>query len=402
MMKNEKKQECIFVIAYLVLMGFYFARYFEYYMTGYNTTLFAMSYRYGFISRGLLGTYWLTMDRLLPFSIMNYRAVYWFSLAVTVFYLLLQMYFFIRCVKKAKEKNYGSMCQLILLLMAFVMPMYIGSQMFGRLDIYLYILTLAALLLLLEEKWEWLIVPIGIVAMLIHQGFVFTNANLILVPMFFEILMTQDRKKRKKYIWIGGVFFLTISVLFLYFEFFSHSNGAQYYEEIIANAKALSFDGESFNVSLISHEILGEDVYELETLYRSYNRIEFPTALLLFSPYIMIFIHYIYILLKGKKPLEFLAYAAIPLGIVTIIPEMILKVDYGRYAFGTVYYILTMLLFFMAKGDGEVERAVSLEKLSIKKWNPIPYTLLIYVLFLVPFWDNLISIEVYKLARWIF
>ena len=79
-----------------------------------------------------------------------------------------------------------------------------------------------------------------------------------------------------------------------------------------------------------------------------------------------------------------------------------MKVDYGRYAFGTIYYILTMLLFFMAKGDGEVERAVSLEKLSIKKWNPIPYTLLIYVLFLVPFWDNLISIEVYKLARWIF
>ncbi len=401
-MIETKKQKQYFILGYLIVAGIYFGRYFEYYMTGYNTTLFAMSYKYGFISRGLLGSFWLALDGITPFSLMNYQAVYVFTLIMTIFYLWLQLYFCLRCLDKVANDHRRTMVQCVLFLLAVVLPMYIGSQMLGRLDLYLYILTLLALLLLLEEKWEWLIIPIGIVAMLIHQGFVFTNANLILVPMFFVILTTKSAKKRKKYLWIGILFFVSISVLFLYFEFFSHSAGMENYEEILMNAKALSYDGESYNVSLIHHEILGEDVYEAEAVYRAYNRIEFPAAVALFSPYIFICIHYFSLLLKGKKKWELLAYGAIPLGMITILPEMILKVDYGRYAFGTIFYIFTMLIFFLAKKDKDIEETMEAEKRFIKKWNPIPYSLLVYVLFLIPFWDNLISIEVHKLATWIF
>lgn len=88
--------------------------------------------------------------------------------------------------------------------------------------------------------------------MCIHQGFVFTNANLILVPLFYKI-MTEEGKRRKKYILLFAGFFLTISALFLYFEFFSHGNGASIYKEVVAAAKALSENGKGYNKSVIQH-----------------------------------------------------------------------------------------------------------------------------------------------------
>lgn len=56
--KVEKKRYRQFIGAMLAFAVFYYLRYFKHTMTEYNTTLFAMSYKYGFISRGMLGTIW--------------------------------------------------------------------------------------------------------------------------------------------------------------------------------------------------------------------------------------------------------------------------------------------------------------------------------------------------------
>ena len=393
------KKKIYICIAYLFASILYFGRYFEYFMTGYNTSLFVMSYKYGFISRGFIGSVWAFLDNILPISLMSYSAVYYFSVLMTVFYLILQLYFILICLDKCQD---DLVWQLALLLMVFVMPMYIGSQMLGRLDLYLYILSLISLILLLKEKWEWLICPLGIISVLIHQGMVFTNANLVLLPLAYKYLKTEDKKQKHKYLVIGLTYLISISVLFLYFEFFSHANGAEFYDELVANAKAMSYDGQSYNTSLFAHEILGQDVFDAEAQYRAYNRIEFPTSLILFAPYIYITIHFFYRLLKGKRGVELLTYTCIPLGAITILPEMLLKVDYGRYAFGTIYYILTMLIFMMAKGEGQIIHCLHEEKDYIKSWNPLPYSLLFYPALLIPFWDNIMSIEILKLARWIF
>ena len=387
----EKKRYRQFIACMAAFAVFYYLRYFKHVMTEYNTTLFAMSYEYGFISRGLLGTIWAGLDWLLPMDLMTYEAVYWFNYIITILFYVLVIVFLGKCVKKVAASHRRNMYYMAIACAIYFFPMFWSEEMFGRLDVYLYLLTFVCLFCLMEEKAEWLIVPIGIVCMCIHQGFVFTNANLILVPLFYKIL-TSDGKRRRKYIVLFASFFLTISALFLYFEFFSHGNGAAIYDDVVASAKALSEDGEGYNKSILKHEILGEDVYDSEARYRELNRSEFPAFLLLYSPYLLIFIHYFkHLFGRAASSKQKWCYAAFLLGALTILPQYILKVDYGRYAFTTFTYYIVMLMLFMVMGDQAVAQQLETTKQKIKDTIPVPWVVLLYPMFLMPFYDVIIS-----------
>lgn len=387
----EKKRYRQFIACMVSFAVFYYLRYFKHVMTEYNTTLFAMSYEYGFISRGLLGTIWAGLDWLLPMDLMTYEAVYWFNYIITILFYVLVIVFLGKCVKKVAASHRRNMYYMAIACAIYFFPMFWSEEMFGRLDVYLYLLTFVCLFCLMEEKAEWLIVPIGIVCMCIHQGFVFTNANLILVPLFYKIL-TSDGKRRRKYIVLFASFFLTISALFLYFEFFSHGNGAAIYDDVVAAAKAISEDGKGYNKSILKHEILGEDVYDSEARYRELNRSEFPAFLLLYSPYLLIFIHYFkHLFGRASSSKQKWCYAAFLLGALTILPQYILKVDYGRYAFTTFTYYIVMLMLFMVMGDQAVAQQLEATKRKIKDTIPVPWVVLLYPMFLMPFYDVIIS-----------
>lgn len=389
--KIEKKRYWQFIACMFAFSVFYYLRYFKHVMTEYNTTLFAMSYKYGFISRGMLGTFWEGLDRLLPVNLMTYEAVYWFNWGITWLFSLLVIVFLGKCLRKYASGQKHNMYYMAIACAIYFFPMFWSEEMFGRLDVYLYVLTFVCLFALLDEKAEWIIIPVGIVCMCIHQGFVFTNANLILVPLFYKIL-TSDGKRRRKYIVLFASFFLTISALFLYFEFFSHGNGAAIYDDVVASAKALSEDGEGYNKSILKHEILGEDVYDSEARYRELNRSEFPAFLLLYAPYLPIVIHFFKGLFQrsedGKSKW---VHAAFLLGACTILPQYFLKVDFGRYAFTTFTYYIVMVMMFMVMNDECVTVQLDATKEKIKATIPVPWIVLLYPMFLMPFYDVIIS-----------
>ncbi len=404
-LKKEKKTYKQFMAAMFAFAIFYYLRYFNHTMTGYNTTLFAMSYKYGFISRGMLGTIWAGLDALLPIDLMTYEAVYWFNWGITWIFSLMVLCFLGKCIRKVSEKNRHNMYYLAIACGIYFFPMFWSEEMFGRLDVYLYILSFICLFALLEEKAEWIIIPIGILCMCIHQGFVFTNANLILLPLFYKI-MTRSGKQRKKYIVLFAGFFVTISALFLYFEFFSHGNGSQIYEEVVAAAKSISVDGEEYNKSVIMHEILGKDVYESEARYHILNWTEFPAFLLLYAPYLPIVWHFfkgLFLREKGSrffeknaleggsKSCKQLAHLAFLLGACTILPQYLLKVDYGRYAFTTFTYYIVILMVYILFGDEDVASQLDSTKEKIKATIPVPWVVLLYPMFLMPFYDVIIS-----------
>ena len=197
--KIEKKRYWQFIACMFAFSVFYYLRYFKHVMTEYNTTLFAMSYKYGFISRGMLGTLWDGLDRLLPVNLMTYEAVYWFNWGITWLFSLLVIVFLGKCLRKCASGQKHNMYYMAIACAIYFFPMFWSEEMFGRLDVYLYVLTFVCLFALLDEKAEWIIIPVGIVCMCIHQGFVFTNANLILVPLFYKIL-TAEGKRRRKYL----------------------------------------------------------------------------------------------------------------------------------------------------------------------------------------------------------
>lgn len=417
-----------FIGCMLAFALFYYLRYFKHVMTGYNTTLFAMSYEYGFISRGMLGTIWTGLDALLPIDLMTYEAVYWFTWGATWAFQILLISFLGYAIRHVEASHRHNMYYVAIACAIYFFPMFWSEEMFGRLDVYLYLLSLCGIFLILCEKREWMLLPIGALAMCIHQGFVFTNANLILVPLFYRIC-TSSGKRRRKYVVLFVLFLLEISALFLYFEFFSHGNGSEIYEDVVAAARALSEDCKSYNESILMHEILGQDVYESEARLHALNRTEFPAFLVLYAPYLPIVIHFFrglfsrdgafvetgvdlgisdeYMVEEAKKSekksvVNFLqrskteggyrfAHLAFLLGALTMLPQYLLKVDFGRYAFTIFTYYILMLMVLILMKDEHVANQLDATKEKIKATIPVPWIVLLYPMFLMPFYDVIIS-----------
>ena len=184
----------------------------------------------------------------------------------------------------------------------------------------------------------------------------------------------------------------TVSLLFLYFEFFSHPQGKDIYEEVVATAKSLSDNGQNYHDHLINHDILGEDVFWAEWDWHIVNFIEFPIFLVLFSPYIFIIGKFYWNLIKREqdRPKK-VAYIFIVLGAGTLLPEMILKTDYGRYMFALVFYYIACNLILLALGDeGAIVQTKELMGF-LKNHTALAVFLVAYAFMFVPFRDFHIS-----------
>ena len=400
---NEKKNYMHFLPALAIFALACFIRHFKCTMSSYNTTLFALSYDYGFISRGFIGSVFNLVGDILPFEIHNYLGVYNFSGLFTLIYYLTLFWFYKVCLDHCAEENKRNMQHLIVFLSMFAFTMWTTSINFGRLDIYLFIFMLISVILIIKEKHEWRIIPFGIICTCIHQGFVFTNANTILVLLLYKIFLGKP-KKRKKYIIIFTLFLLSISALFLYFEFFSHVNGEAIVDEVKAAAKALSESGKSYNKSIINHEILGLDVTEDELEYHIDNQQDFPVFCILFAPYIIFgFRFFIKLVLDKTASLERrFVYFAFLLGGATMIPQFLLKVDYGRYMFNLIFYYVSLLIAALAMNDKKIATDLELLKLELKKLLPMTSIWFLYPVLLTPFRDVTISSQIHYFAETLF
>ena len=87
-------------------------------------------------------------------------------------------------------------------------------------------LSLLCAVLILTERAEWLVVLLAAVCVMIHQGYVFMYANIVLVLLFYKA-MSGAGKRSRKYWKLFVATFVVISALFLWFEFFSHFNGEE-------------------------------------------------------------------------------------------------------------------------------------------------------------------------------
>ena len=389
--EEKKKVNRNFFVLLAIFATASVLRYYDHFIVSVNTTAFAFSYKYGFISRGLLGTALRIFDILLPYDFMTYDGVGLVSKAATCFFFLIHFLFSGSCLKRCREEMRQNTRYIIFFLSIFTFPMFVSAENFGRLDVYLLTIVLLCCMLVLSEKGEWLIVPLSIVAMLLHPGYVFMDINLLLVVLLYKIL-TQRGGKRKKYVALFMVTFVAVSILFLYFEFFSHPHGENIYEEVVATAKSLSDNGQNYHDHLINHDILGEDVFWAEWDWHVVNFIEFPIFLMLFSPYIYIIGKFYHNLIKREQNRERkAAYILIVLGAVTLLPEMILKTDYGRYMFALIFYYIACILMLLAMGDEGVAAQVKKIMDYLKNHMVLTLFLLMYAFMFVPFRDFHIS-----------
>lgn len=356
----------------------------------YNSTILAFSYKYGFISRGLAGTIYQWIDHILPVNMIDYAMVLRFTLSVTLAFYVLFFAFCYQCMKRCQEEYLGRFLYLILFYAVFVVSMFAYKRNFGRLDLYLMALTVIGTMCLIAKKAEWLIVPLSMISVMYHQGYVFMFYNILLALLVYRLLSEKEKKARIYYGVILLVSLIGCSALFLWFEFFSHTDGVRYVDEIIANAKAMTkpFNGMTYHDTLIDHEILGIDLSDVEYPYRVMNWIEIPFFIAIISPYIVLAVKlFRRILARAQGKTERLKYGFLAIAAGTLLPLFLMKCDYARWVFALISYYCMIFLALVAMGDRIVAEELTGIFTEIKEKYPFAILLLLLPALLTPFWD---------------
>ena len=394
---NKEKKMNTFLIMWGCFFVVLFFRGYDATVNKINATMLAFSYDYGFISRGFIGSVYQLLDKILPWDMMNYDGVLGFTHGITLVYYLILIVFCMTCFIKCSQKVSDTMKYAIIMFCIWAVPMFVSQYNFGRLDVYCVMLSLFAAILLMIERAECLVIVFSAIGVMIHQGNVFMFLNIILVLLLYKAF-SNTGKNRIKYLVLFAASFLVASGLFLYFEFFSHFNGENILEDILAKATVLCKDGE-YHQDVIDHEILGIDLSEREWVFRLQNFVQFPIFIILMLPHIIIVTKmFAGMIKKASSTLDKWKYFLVSIGAATIIPDLLLKCDYGRWMFAIICYYCVVLLALLGMKDKIVEQTLLETVERLKRKYPTAILLLAYPVLFQPLWDVAICNLVAKIA----
>ena len=402
MFQNKTKLKSIlqFLFAFLLVCFALFVTYYGQEVRRYNTTMLAFNYSYGFISRGLLGTLYLGLDMLIPRDILNYTDAANITFIVTNVIMVIFLFLALFILIKTNEKRLNGAQSILLFFAVFFVPMYFSLRNMGRPDIYMLFFTFVGLILLIWGKMEWLIVPFSIFNVMIHQGYVFLFYNIFMYPLLYKIFQTSGAQRRK-YIGILATSFVSVSALFIYFNFFSHISGQDTYDSIYAMAAKLGNGGEVYE-TLLTHELLGIDPWEQEWPQHIYNFIELPIFCLIMSPFIYLGVRlFKNIISAAESKIDKIKYALLPICSATILPCYILKIDYGRWIFAGLAYFALVTLVLYAFHDDIVTEQVDLLIADVQARYSYAPLLLLYAATMIPLHDIHINEVLRSISEWL-
>ena len=390
LMDNKIKKSDInkFIIMLIIIDVVMFLTNFKGKFRSYNTTMLALSYRNGFTSRSLLGTIYHGINNILPVDMMSYEMAILFAEIVTGLFFLFIIYFSYRCMQLCHKKYQTVVQYLLLLLSIFIIPTFSYPYNFLRVDLFMVWVSMIAILVLAKGKHNWIVIILACLGMMFHQGYVFMYFNVILVALFYQILSDTDKKERGKNIIVFILTFVLGSALFVWFELLgaSRANGMEFFETVRGEAESLSYNG-IYHSTLLYHEILGIDLSASEVNLAKANQNETPVFVLLILPYIILLVKFLFKLFKGGTgAAEKWKYLAMAFGSFTLLPDFLLKVDYGRWMMALVFYYAGMMLFLVLKRDRVACPILAEFAVKIKS-SPWYLLFMVAPIFFVPFMD---------------
>ena len=361
----------------------------------YNTTMLALSYEYGFTSRSLLGTIYHILDAVIPVDMMQYQNAIVFANVITVLFIVFLLYFSYHVLKKSnKAQEVVTKAQQYILLTFHIamVATFTYAYNFLRVDFCMVWMMLLGFMSLMNEKTEWLSLLFAALGIMFHQGFVLMYFNVILVIQFYYMM---TRKNKKNTI----LFFLTFLIgsgMFLWFELFSRTNGNDIFETVLQDATNVSYQG-IYHTTLLYHEVLGIDVSGAETDFVYMNHVQLVLYLLILLPAIVVLARaFVRIIKKADDLFAKLKYLAVAVGSLTILPDMLLKVDYGRWILAVVTYYLLIILAMLVLRDPLVTEETEVVVDGIKQ-HPAWLIYFTLVVLTVPYMD----VDIDMLVRWL-
>ena len=367
-------------------------------LRSYNSTMLALSYKYGFTSRSLLGTIYHVINRLLPINMIDYRVAVVFATIVTALFFLYVLHFCKVCVFRCDEKYLPVVEVLLSAFVICTVSTFSFCHNFFRVDLFMMWMSCIGVEILLKGKQPWLAVVCALIGILFHQGYIFMYFNMILV---FFIYRWLSGKRNKKYFFLTAISFVSCTVLLFWFELFSRTNGLEIFPAIEAEAKALSFNG-VYHTTLLYHEVLGIDLSASERGFVRGNLLQSALLFILLFPLWKGFLQTCASVVKRASGFqEKFKYFIIVAGGLTMLPDYLLKVDYGRWYMAVfAYYLVITVVMILEKDPVFLDVIDPIQKKWSKKNSWIVVYLLLVVLF-VPFMDVDINPLLRDLATWL-
>jgi len=395
--KNQNALPCLLFVLLIFFTCALYAHYRTFDIAPINSTTFAFSYKYGFISRGLIGSVFSLISSIIP-DLYSPGGVIKFSLWSAVLTYAVCLTFIGISMKKTESSLRSYEVPLSIFMLWFLVPTYISVCNLGRLDLYCLLFSLIAAILIIEKKFLFLCIPLSALGVMAHQGCVFMYSNIILILLFF-LAMQEDGKKRRNLIILDASCFVIVSVLFLWFELFSHGNGNLYYDSIIKDAISLNYGG-NIHEGVVKKEILGISLADTELQHRPVLLKQLLVFVVMMTPYIFLLARYFTHMIKTASSIPGkLAQISLAAGPLTLIPEIILKIDYGRWVICFIVYYVVVII---AASTINPDNAKALKEKLIPKNKIALFILMIYPAVFQPVLDTNVSALTRYIARILF
>ena len=355
--RDRKKDFRLFLVAFALfaLFGTLIQLCFGWYGTSnYVSTLLAFSYfKQGFMRRGLVGTLFDLLCRLVP-AAQSYRGAFWFMWGMNAAYFF-SLLAFLRCIlsRIADKAVYRGAYFFSLICFAFLIPSACFQYgALGRADLLQIALCLLQIYLIVKNRHVWLTVPFTAVNVLFHEGYVLMTFCAVLIVILYRSLNTPQRKK---YWLLFAAHILTLLVVTLLSLKGSGSHGSpEAYESARALAESLNSRGSiHWNLLAMMAGYRPEDAPVInDAAIVAKGLQELPFFLVTFIPAFLLFgrgFVQMFRQAKGKRLGTHIT--AMLLGPMLIGVEYVKFCDYGRYILWLVFYFLIVFLCFAAMDD---------------------------------------------------
>ena len=387
-----------FIIGLSIFYFLIFIKTYDAEMTIYNTSLLAFSYKYGFIPRAFIGSIYNLLDVILPVDMYTYAMAMRFIEIVTALFFAIMILIARKTLLMIDRKYFEPVGVLWIIYGVLFVSMFSTKYNFGRVDLFMMLIDAIGIYLLLNRRAEWLIIPLSIIGVLIHEGFVFMYLGVLLVALFYRCLMSD---KKTKYGLILGLSFVGASIAFLLIHFVRNPVDVDTYLAIYREGRKLS-NIDMPHVSLLSAELLCVNLADIEKTFHKENIIQLPIFICMIVPYLLFAFGFVKNMFnKAEDIAGKLTSLAIALGWMTLLANYLLKVDYGRWVFATFNYCIMILIMMIGEGNEIVEYSLDIEVSKIKKHPGLASLMMIYPIISVPFWDVYINESLKRMSDFI-
>lgn len=340
---------------------------------GWCITPYALTYKYGFISRGLVGS----IIRIFVPNL-TLKAIY-LIIALNTLVLCAVTVMFVGMVRKYVVAN-SDIAMQYMALMFVVNPgsvaflFYWGN--YGRFDLFMIIILLIAAMLMMKNKCLWIIPIISVGGILVHQAYVFMYFPAIIVLLLYLAYVKHNNIAKI----VFYVTMVTTCAAFLYMQFCSGVTGYDYAGMMAEINNTTDLPGEFIEDDMMVRLEYFTSVFDtirpfvIEPLRKNLIKIAFVFVII--SPMIVLMVRVWKDFIEGRSKWLLI----IPLSsFIGMIPKFLMTNDYGRDFSAIIISQFVMMLTLYAVNDEGMRRAYARLENNIRSKYVVYIGLLAYM-----------------------